>query len=358
MDIHPEQLAAQISSGGLKPIYLIAGDEPLRVIEACDAVRAAAREAGCSEREVFEIAGKDAREKKTDDGPSIWKDIAYAVNSPSLFSPMRLIEIRIPTGKPGVEGAKVLESLAADPPPGVIIMIIADEWSKKHGGKWSQAVSAKGIISIAYEVKTGELVKWLGVRARSRGLKLTHDALQLIADRVDGNLLAAAQEIDKLALLHFGDEPVSMDVEDLRAHIADVARFDVFRLIDAAWKGNGALASRTLNGLRQEGAVVPALMGMVVSDLKTTLAIAERSKGGDHSSAMRSMYVPPFKQAMYLHALNRHSAARWNRFLFEAGRIDRASKGREAGDAWLHLERLLVAIAEPAALNMLKTARA
>ena len=357
MEINPDQLAAQISSGGLKPIYLIAGDEPLRVIEACDAVRAAAREAGCSEREVFEIAGKDAREKKNDDAPSIWKDIGYSVNSPSLFSPMRLIEIRMPTGKPGVEGAKFLESLASDPPPGVIVMIIADEWSKKHGGKWSQAVSSKGVISIAYEVRSNELVRWLGNRARTRNVKLTSDALQLIADRVDGNLLAAAQEIDKLALLNVSGE-AAMNADDLRAHIADMARFDVFRLIDASWNGNGALASRTLNGLRQEGAVVPALMGMIVSDLKTTLMIAERTRGADHAGAMKSMYVPSFKQAMYLRALQRHPAARWNRFLFEAGRIDRASKGRESGDAWLHLERLLVAIAEPAALNMLKTARA
>ena len=128
MELNPEQLAAQLEKGGLKPIYLVAGAETLRVIEACDAIRAAARASGCSEREVFDVAPAATRESKSDSKPAIWSEIANAINSPSLFSPLRLIEIRIPSGKPGTEGAKFLESLADDVPPGVIALVVANEW--------------------------------------------------------------------------------------------------------------------------------------------------------------------------------------------------------------------------------------
>src|SRR5690606_34318336 len=165
------------------------------------------------------------------------------------------------------------------------------------------------------------------------------------------NLLAAAQEIDKLALLA-GDG--RLDVATLQALVADAARFDVFRLVDAALNGQPAQVSRILAGLRAEGLAVPALRGMVVMELQRAAALARvQSRGGNLAAEFRAQRVWEAKQAVFRRALQRHGPARWERFLAEAGRIDRMSKGRAPGDPWQALERLLLAVAEQRALPML-----
>lgn len=344
MELKPEQLATQVQAGPLRPVYLIAGPEPLRVLEAADAVRTAARAQGVSEREIFEAEGN---QREPD-----WAGMESSFHAPSLFSSKRLFELRLPTGKPGTEGARIITEFCANPPGDITLLITAGEWSRQHGGKWSEAIGRIGQIAIAWPVKPHELTGWIESRLRSRGLKADRDAMQLLADRVEGNLLAAAQEIEKLKLLSDGEV---LDVARMEDLVADAARFDVFRLVDAAMNGQGAQVSRMIRGLRAEGEAVPALLGMVIKELQTTSSLA---RAGNLASAFKAQRIWDSKQPVYRRALQRHDATRWDAFLAQAGRVDAIAKGRprrgiEPDDAWIALERLLLAIAEPRAARLL-----
>lgn len=342
MQLNPAQLARHLQQAGqLAPAWLVAGPEPLQVMEAADAVRARARELGYAEREVFDADGRGFD----------WSQLEATLRAPSLFAARRVVEVRTPSAKPGKDGAAVISAFCEDPPADVLLLVTGGEWSKRHGGKWSEAIDRAGCVVIAWEVKAHELPGWIEQRMRSRGLAADRDAVAMLAERVEGNLLAAAQEIDKLVLLADG---ARLDAAAMQALVADAARFDVFRLLDAALAGQPAQVSRMLAGLRAEGLAVPALMGMLVMELQRAAALARvQARGGRLDAEFRAQRVWPAKQAVYRRALQRHAAPRWERFLAEAGRVDRMSKGRAPGDPWQALERLLLAVAEARALPML-----
>ncbi len=344
MELSADRLASQVAKEPLRPAYLIAGNEPLLVLEAADAVRAAARAQGIGEREVHDMEGRDAD----------WGALDAAIHAPSLFASQRLVEVRLPTGRPGTEGAKLIAGICADPPPDVVLLVIAGEWSKQHGGKWAEAIGKVGHVAIAWPVKPHDLVGWVAQRMRSRGVQASQDAIARLAQRVEGNLLAAAQEIDKLALLTRG-EPGMLDLERMDALVADSARFDVFRLVDAALNGQPAQVARVVAGLQAEGEAIPALMGMVVKELTTVAAL---SRARNFAAECKAQRIWDSKQAVYKRALGRHHPDRWQQFLIEAGRVDRVSKGRvrwgeESADAWQQLERLLLAVADKGAARLL-----
>lgn len=334
MELTPERLATELDGGPLHPAYLIAGPETLRVLEAADAVRAAARAQGVDEREVFEVTPKDFD----------WAQLDASFNAPSLFSARRLVELRLPTGKPGKQGAELMADFCANPPADVVLLVTCNDWSRQHGGPWSQAIDKVGRVAVAWQVKPHELPDWVERRMHARGLKANRDAVLHLAERVQGNLLAAAQEIDKLALL---DDGQVLDAQRMDSLVADAARFDVFRLVDAAMNGQPAQVSRMLHGLRAEGEVVPALQGMIVYDLLRAAALARvQAKGGNLSAAFKAQRIWDSKQAAWTRALSRHPASRWDGFVAELGAIDRAAKGRGPGDPWQRLERLLLAVAD------------
>jgi DNA polymerase-3 subunit delta len=345
-ELKPERLAAQLAAEPLRPAYLIAGPETLVVLEAADAVRAAARAQGVADREVFDIEGKDPD----------WDSVAAAFQAPGLFATRRVVEVRMPGGKPGKEGAEILADFCANPPPDVVLLVTCAEWSKQHGGKWSEAIARIGHQVTAWAVKPHELTAWIEARLRSRGLRADRDAVQRLVERIEGNLLAAAQEIDKLALLADGE---TIDLARMESLVSDSARFDVFRLVDAAMNGQGAQVSRMLHGLRSEGEAVPALLGMVAMELQRAAALARvQARGGNMASEFKAQRIWDSKQAAYTRALKRHDAARWERFAAEAGRVDRIAKGRprpgqDPVDAWIALERVLLAVAEPRAMRLL-----
>jgi DNA polymerase-3 subunit delta len=342
MELTPERLVALPDDAALHPVYLIAGPEMLRVLEAADAVRRLARAQGIGEREVFDADGRDFD----------WGTLEATFNAPSLFSARRLVEVRLPTGKPGKDGAEAIAAFCANPPPDVVLMITAGEWSKAHHGKWTDAISKIGALAIAWAIKPHELAGWVDSRLRAKGLRADRDAVQILVERVEGNLLAAAQEIDKLALLADGD---TLDAEKMEALVADAARYDVFRLTDAVLGGQGQQVSRMLAGLRAEGDVVAGLMPMVVKELLRTAALARaQARGANLASEMKAQGIWETKQAPFKRALQRHpNPARWDRFAAEASRIDRIAKGRADGDAWVAMERLLLAIAEARAVRLL-----
>jgi DNA polymerase-3 subunit delta len=342
MELKPEQLASRSATDPLYPVYLIAGPEILRVLEAADAVRAQARAQGIGEREVFDADGRDFD----------WNTLDASFNAPSLFSARRLIEVRLPSGKPGKEGAEVISAFCANPPPDVILLITAGEWSKAHQGKWADAVARAGVIAIAWSIKPHELSGWIESRLRAKGLRADRTAVQVLTDRVEGNLLAAAQEIDKLALLAEGK---TLDAATMESLVADAARYDVFRLTDAMLAGQADHVSRMLAGLRAEGDVVAGLMPMVVKELLRTAALSRvQARGGNLGAEMKAQGIWETKQAPFKRALQRHaSPARWDRFVAEASRIDRIAKGRGDGDAWVAMERLLLAVADAKAVRLL-----
>ena len=335
-------MVALPDDGTLHPVYLIAGPEMLRVLEAADSVRRRARAQGIGERAVFDADGRDFD----------WGGLEATFNAPSLFSARRLVEVRLPTGKPGKDGAEVISSFCANPPPDVVLLITAGEWSKAHHGKWTEAVSRIGMVSIAWAIKPHELAGWVESRLRMKGLSADRDAVQVLVERVEGNLLAAAQEIDKLALLA-GDS--ALDAATMQSLVADAARYDVFRLTDAVLDGQAAQVSRMLAGLRAEGDVVAGLMPMVIRELLRTAALARaQARGANLGAEMKSQGIWEARQAPFKRALQRHpNPARWDRFVAEASRIDRIAKGRADGDAWVAMERLLLAIAEARAVRLL-----
>lgn len=341
MELTPERLAAQLATEPLRPAYLIAGPEPLRVLEAADALRAQARAQGVTEREIFDVDGRGFD----------WDAVPASLRSMGLFSTRRLIELRLPTAKPGKEGAEVITDFCADPPPDTTLLVLGGEWSKAHHGKWTDAIARIGHVVIAYQVKPHELTGWVEQRLRSKGLRADREAVQQLVQRVEGNLLAAAQEIEKLALLSDGR---MLDAETMESLVADAARFDVFRLVDAALNGQPAQVSRMIAGLRAEGDAVLALLGMVVMELQRAAALARvHARGGNLAGEFKAQRIWDSKQALYTRALKRHAAARWDAFVVEAGRVDRIAKGRAPGDAWQVLERLLLAVAETRAVPLL-----
>lgn len=321
----------QLASGELKPAYLIAGAEHLLVLEAADGLRARAKELGYLERDVLDVeAGFD------------WNRLGDASRSLSLFASRKLIDLRLPTGKPGKEGSAAIVEYCESPPPDTVLLISANDWSSKHDGAWSKAVERVGASVPVWPLKPAELPDWIAARMASRGLKATPDAVALLAERVEGNLLAASQEIDKLALLHAG---TTIDLETLEASVADDARYDVFRLADAAIGGDAGRALHIVAGLRAEGEELIPLLGWLLMQLRLLLRLAAAP---NVDAALRNERIwPQAREGLFRRALKQSDRMHWERCLAQAGLIDRIAKGRGDGDAWRELERLIAAIAAP-----------
>jgi len=340
MELKADRFERQLAGEPLRPVYLIAGGEALIVQECADALRAKARAEGYSEREVLE-AGKDFD----------WNALTMGIASLSLFASRRLFDLRLPTGKPDKDGSKAITDYCQNPPPDTVLLITAQEWSLKHAGKWTEAIARLGHVVTVWPIKPNELHDWLEKRLRSRGLSAEPAALQLLAERVEGNLLAAAQEVEKLALLAPGKR---LGADEMERLVADSARYDVFKLAEAALAGDAQRAVRMVHALRAEGEQVPGLLPIVAMELLKVAGLARvANDGGNLTNAMRDARVWDSKQALYRRAIERHPASRWEAFVAEAGRIDLIAKGRLAGDPWLLLERLLAAIAEARARRLL-----
>ena len=340
----------QLGTCDLRPAYLVAGAEHLLVMEAADALRARAKELGYLEREVLDV------EANFD-----WNQLGDASRTMSLFASRKLIDLRLPTGRPGKDGSAAIAEYCASPPPDTVLLVTANDWSGKHAGAWSTAIERIGVATIAWPLKREELPDWIGGRAASRGLRMSAEAVALLADRIEGNLLAAAQEIDKLALLHAGR---TLDVEALEASVADDARYDVFRLADAAIGGDAGRALHIVAGLRAEGEELIPLLGWMLNQLRLLLRLASAASV---DSALRNERIwPQSREGLFRRALKHSDRAHWERCLEQAGRIDRIVKGRDdlapiyfavgklpdltawrEANAWRELERLVAAIAAP-----------
>ena len=339
MPLSASQFEQRLAADTLASAWLIASNEPLLLLEAADVLRARAKALGYAEREVFEA---DARFD--------WNELEASFAAMSLFSARRVIEVRLPTGKPGKDGGAVIERFCADPAPDVLLLVTAAEWSGKHEGAWSRAIDKAGANLVLWPPKPNELPAWIARRLKSSGIDAAPDAVEVLASRIEGNLLAAAQEVDKLALLK-GRSSSRLEAAEMESLVADSARYDVFRLVDTALAGEGAHALRMLAGLRGEGEQVVPLLSWLAGQVQALAQVsAVQEAGGNVSQALMQARIWDSKQPVFRRALQRGSAAHFERLVADCARIDRISKGRADGDAWRELERLVVGIAAPRAL--------
>jgi DNA polymerase-3 subunit delta len=329
--MRPDQLAANLQRG-LVPVYLVAGEEPLLLQECCDQIRQAAKEQGFIERELLQV------ERGFD-----WS-LLQQVAAPSLFATQKMIDLRLRTGKPGREGSKALTEWAAAPDPSVILLVSCEQWdASSRKSKWATALEKAGQRVDIWPVKAQELPGWLAQRMRQHGMQPQPEVLELLADRLEGNLLAAGQEIDRLALLKGAG---TVTVDDVMQAVADSSRFDAFALAEHMLSGNLREGLRVAAGLHRMETPLPLVLGALTRELKTTEAFRFAMRGGEHESTVfRRLNVWRNRQ----HAI-RSAARRLNtRSLFDAFKllslIDRQSKGRAAGDPWQSLDTLLMQLA-------------
>lgn len=331
MQLRANQLQDHLS-GQLAPIYLVHGDDPLLTMEACQAVREAARAQGFTERELY-----------TADKSFDWSALAGTSRSMSLFAEKRLLELRLPTGKPGAVGSEALVQLVSGLGEDSVLLVWSARLDKKaQAAKWVKALDQAGVTVAIYPLSPHELPNWIGQRMRSRGLKPRSGVTDLLAYRYEGNLLALSQEVEKLSLL-FGDGEVS--VADIEGGLGDSARFDVFRLVDICLQGDGPASVRILQVLRAEGIAPVLVLWALVREIRTLTGMAiELAHGKSESQLFREFRVWSTRQSLVRTALNRHPRGRWLALLQGAHRADKVIKGREAGDPWQALQALGLAL--------------
>ncbi|SCZ50803.1 DNA polymerase III subunit delta [Thiohalomonas denitrificans] len=332
MRLRPEQLAGHLGNP-LLPIYVISGDEPLQTGEATDAIREAARAQGFTEREVMHAeTGFD------------WNLLSAAADALSLFAERRILDLRIPGGKPGDAGGKALSAYAERPPEDNILLVTLPRLDKRQQqSKWFKALDAAGAVVQVWPVGPKELPGWISQRMRARGLESRPEVVRLLADKVEGNLLAAAQEVDKLHLL-FGEGAI--DLDEVALALADSSRFDVFELVDTALSGDAARTARILDGLYAEGVEPVLILWALAREIRSLAAMAASvAQGSPPEQVMRQHRVWAKRQAPVRSALQRHNAPRWEAFLARAGRVDRTIKGAEPGNPRDELLQLALLVA-------------
>ena len=327
-----EQLAAHLDRD-LKAVYVIYGDEPLLVIEAADAIRAAARRKGFDEREVLTaIAGFN------------WNELHLATGNMSLFGGRQLIDLRIPTGKPGREGGKAIQDYCARPSPDALLLVTLPglDWTEEKA-TWLKALTEAGVAVKLIPPNLAELPAWIAGRLRRQQQKTGNDALRFIAERVEGNLLAAHQEIQKLALLYPEGE---LSLQQIQEAVLNVARYDLDGLREALLSGDVARLTRTLDGLQQEGEAPPLVLWAMTEEVRALAQVKAGQKQGQPVDALlKEARVWGARQSLFKRALPRVKEAAANAALEDAARIDRMIKGIGGGDVWTEFLRLGLGLA-------------
>lgn len=330
MRLYPEKLNGQLKKQ-LLPVYLISSDDPLLQQEASDAVRQACRAQGYTERQVFSV------ERSFN-----WNQLREASATLSLFAEKRILEVRIPSGKPGDQGALVLQEYLARPAEDTVLLISLPRLDGSTlRTKWAKALQDSPICGfVQIPVITPEqLPQWLNQRLQQKGLSADAEVLELISDRVEGNLLAAAQEIEKLTLL---TDAKHLDSATVQNAIADSARYDIFTLVDAALASDTARSLRILSGLRAEGNEVPVILWALARDIRQLSLFAAQIEQGQTMQQVTNRVWPASRKPIIQKALQRHPAQHWQKLLQDAQLIDEQAKGQAPGSAWLSLEQLLL----------------
>lgn len=330
MPINADQLARHLERE-LSPLYLISGDEPLQIDECAAAIRKRAIQQGYAERSLFTVEpGFD------------WDLLRTASQSLSLFAERRLIELRLPTGRPGDAGAALLTELANKPCADTLFLVLTGKLDKtQRASEWVQALEASGTHVLIWPADSQKLPLWIAQRFAARKLKPEAGVVDLLAWHLEGNMLAAAQEIDKLAMLCTDGRVDRAVVEE---SLADSARFSIYQLVDAALAGEAVIARRILASLRREGTEPILILWALARELRSLAQVSQELARGKPESAVLAR-VWQQRRALVGKALRRHKAPVWLGFLQTAAHLDQLLKGRARGDLWLEMERLLLAVA-------------
>ncbi|TDJ34973.1 MAG: DNA polymerase III subunit delta [Gammaproteobacteria bacterium] len=333
MKLKPDQLSGHLAKD-LKAVYVLASNEPLLLQEASEQIRHTATKQGYTSREVV---AADAR--------SDWEKLFVDAAEPSLFAERRILDLKLMTGKPGVGGSKALSEYAAAPVEDLLLIVsVGSLESRIRSSKWYKSLEKVGACIELWPPRPDELAGWVEQRMRKAGLKPETQAADVLAERIEGNLLAAQQEIDKLALLYPGE---SMSADRVDAAVADNARFDVYAIVDEALAGRADRVVRVLQSLRAEGAPTALVLWALSQDLEKLAHISwecEQGKGNVESIVARQR-IWPAKRHLFQNAIPRRSARGWRSLLQRCARIDKVIKGLSTGDPWLELERLALATA-------------
>ncbi|MEL7185232.1 MAG: DNA polymerase III subunit delta [Pseudomonadota bacterium] len=333
MKIQANQLSSHLLKS-LAPCYLVTGDEHLLVDEALDSIRAAAREKGFTSRELHvATTGFD------------WNALTASTGNMSLFAEQRIVELRLPTGKPGKAGGQAIIDLVEQAGPELLFIVTGPKLDRGAGNsKWAKTIDKKGVSLPIWPVGVRELPGWIANRMRNAGLQPDRDAVMLIADRVEGNLLAANQEIEKLRLI-LGEGKVT--AENVSEAVANSSRYDVYKLTDAALAGDARRSVRILGGLKAEGVEPVIVMWALTRELRTLATLDDVIRqGGDLGSAMQRSGVWRNRQGLVRSCVGRHQHGDFHQLLKQTGRADAAAKGQRAGDPWQMATDVVVSLSQ------------
>ena len=332
MKIKSEQLQQQLKNK-ISPIYLISGEELLLVQESCDLIRKAASAHSFIERERLQI-----------DSSFDWQVFYNTAYTTSLFNEKSLLELNLAGNKIKDAGNKILENYAKNPPPNKILLIIAEKLdAATQKTLWYKAIEQFGTVVQVWPINKANLTPWITQRMRERGLTANAEAIQILTAYVEGNLLAAAQEIEKLHLLY---GPSNLSPAQIITAIADNARFSIFDLVDNALLGNANKMLRILKNLQQEKAEPVLILWTIAKELRQLAAIMqtmEQNHNIDH--AMQQHHVWEQRKPYVKSALLRKNLKNIYILIKLCARLDRVIKGAETGNIWNELTKVCVDLA-------------
>ncbi len=333
MRLRPEQLKTHLERSGKMPVYFVSGDEPLQKLESIDLIRNHYQKQDYDERIIFEV-------NKSFD----WNQINEASSNLSLFSNNKIIELRMVAPKPGRQGGIFLQQYVENENNDTVLIISSDKIDKgTQNNKWVKAIDKAGLMIQVWPIGPAQLPGWIQARMQNRQKKITHDAARLIAERVEGNLLAAQQEIEKLLLLIEKDR---IDIEDIMGAVADSSRYNVFDMLENAFLGNIDRTLLMLNGLKNEGTEPLLLFGALMWEYRRLCSIAyEYEAGTQLENIFRSYRIWDQKKRPITSVLKRHTSKSLDRLLNYCAVIDKTLKSGQRDRAWDQFSTLLLAIA-------------
>lgn len=324
MRLRANQLDAELKKA-LLPVYFVTGDEPLLVQETLDSIRQACKNNGYDERKILEV------DRKFD-----WQILIEESNTLSLFSEKILTELRLGNSKPGVPGGKAIQAYCKDLPEDRVLLISAGKVDAATlKSKWASELDRVGAIIQIWPITLNEMPQWIAQRSRKMGLKIETEAIQLLADRLEGNLLAAQQELEKLRLL-FPDSETEIDAEKVLQSVSDASKYDIFNLTDACLNGDAKLSMKIISNLKLEGLEVTIALWALSKEIRLLAHLVRANiKGLPLQSIFKEQRVFPKRQPQLSQAAKRLSLTQLQQLLDECKRVDDLVKGVQKGiDPW------------------------
>lgn len=321
MRIKSEQLSAVLQKG-LLPVYFITGDEPLQLGELADTVRKAARKAGFENREI--LSAETGFE---------WNQLAFSADSLSIFADKKIIDLRMPSGTPGTDGSKALIAYCERLPEDTLLLITGGKLaSGALKTRWLEALDKVGIVIQVWPLEGQELIRWLQQRMQHRGLNAETEGLRILASRIEGNLLAAAQEIEKLFVLYGTGSLSNQQINDA---VADSSRYDVYKLTDTVLSASVNRIFKVLSGLRAEGIAAPIVLWALTREARAIIKIKlALTQGQNREAVFINNQIWDKRKQLVSAALNRLTYDDLNWILVLSAKADRQIKGQQQGDAW------------------------